>query len=300
MPRSSSTSDSRASPWSRRTCSSMASTCSSASSAARRMPWVSSSNARPRRLRRSRSARVRTICSGARRSCESSASSRSRKWWMRASRSVSTDSSAFWRAIRSSARLRSDTWRPSATMNATWPLAPRSGRSTRSTVSETVPPLPIISSTSSARQPAVGGQLDGAPQVGLHVLGVAAPRRLPQQMADHLVAVQARGGQRRVGDVEKAAVGAQERDEARGLGKGDLGHEAPGLGVGLRIGDLIQARLQGVLHVHRRAPGIESSLPHCGWFPSRAPSTIGENPLLREGTSLPLRAEVEVKTLAPR
>ena len=27
-------------------------------------------------------------------------------------------------------------------------------------------------------------------------------------------------------------------------------HEAPGLGVGLRIADLIQARLQGVLHVH--------------------------------------------------
>ncbi len=43
-----------------------------------------------------------------------------------------------------------------------------------------------------AREAAVGGQLDGPPQVGLHVLGVAAPRRLPQQVADHLVAVDAR------------------------------------------------------------------------------------------------------------
>ena len=85
-----------------------------------------------------------------------------------------------------------------------------------------MPPLPIISSTSKRDEAAVGGQLDGAPQVGLHVLGVPAPRRLPQQVADHLVAIQPGGGQRRVGDVEQAAVGAQEGDEARGLGKGDL------------------------------------------------------------------------------
>ena len=54
------------------------------------------------------------------------------------------------------------------------------------------------------------------------------------------------------------------------------------------IGDLVQARLQRVLHVHRRAPGIEPSVPHFGWFPSLAPSTIGENPVARVGASLPL------------
>ena len=128
-----------------------------------------------------------------------------------------------------------------------------------------------------AREAAVGGQLDGPPQVGLHVLGVPAPRRLPQQVADHLVAVEPGGGERRVRDVQQPPVGAQQRDEARGLGERHLRHQAPRLGIGLGIGDLGQACLQRMLHVHRRAPGIEPSLPHCGWFPSRAPSTIGEN-----------------------
>ena len=149
-----------------------------------------------------------------------------------------------------------------------------------------------------AREAAVGRQLDGAPQIGLHVLGMAAPRRLPQQLADHLVAVDARGGERRVGDVEDPPVRLQQRDEARGLGQRHLGHEAPRLGIGLGVGDLVQARLQRMLHVHRRAPGIEPSVPHCGWFPSRAPSTIGEIFGRRVGASLPVGGGGAVKNLA--
>ncbi len=68
-----------------------------------------------------------------------------------------------------------------------------------------------------AREAPVSGELDGAAQVRLDVLGVPAPRRLPQQVADDLVPIDAAGGQRSVGDVQHPAVGAQERDEARRL-----------------------------------------------------------------------------------
>ena len=104
------------------TCSSMSSICSSASSAASRMPWrLGSGRSSPRLARSSCSARVSTTCSGARRSCESSAEqplavvvdAREPVGQRRQLGVLARDPLL--------ARLRSVIGRPSATMNATRP-----------------------------------------------------------------------------------------------------------------------------------------------------------------------------------
>ena len=197
---------SRASPWSALTCSSMSLICSSALSAASRMLTIcarvvrvagSGGSSCSERVIDDLQRRAQVVRELAEQPLAVVVHAREAL--------VSADSSAFWRASRCSTRLRSVIVRPSATMNATCPSRPRSGRSSRSSVpARSRRPRSATSTSKRANRPSAAARSPPARAHGARP-GRPPPWRRPQRQPDDLGAVHAAGDQRRRVDVQHVA-----------------------------------------------------------------------------------------------